>query len=156
MNDEKILTDIRKFIGYDTPYTQKKALADYLFEHYQPKLPKDSVVLSKEEYEKLKNQANIECDIENIREAVFDITSCVIGYESAERLYKKCFPNNTEQLIKENRPSYNDGYFDGSKETAEQIFSELFYIASIHHSDIANILTWAKEKVKQLDINIKR
>ena len=52
---EEILADIRKFIGYDTPYTQKKALADYLFEHYQPKLPKDSVVLSKEEYEKLKS-----------------------------------------------------------------------------------------------------
>lgn len=50
---EEILTDIRKFIGYDTPYTQKKALADYLFEHYQPKLPEDSVVLSREEQDKL-------------------------------------------------------------------------------------------------------
>jgi hypothetical protein len=81
-------------------------------------------VLSREEYEKLKNQANIKCDIESIREAVFDITSCVIGYENAEKLYKKCFPNNTEKLIKENKPSYNEGYFDGSKETAEKFTKE--------------------------------
>lgn len=51
---EEILKDIRKFIGYDTPYTQKKALADYLFEHYQPKLPENSVVLTGADYENYK------------------------------------------------------------------------------------------------------
>ena len=55
---EEILTDIRKFIGYDTPYTEKKALADYLFEHYQPKLSEDSVVLSREEWKTVNKFAN--------------------------------------------------------------------------------------------------
>lgn len=41
-----------------------------------------------------------------------------------------------------------------SKETAREIFAELFYIASIYHSDIANILAWAKNKVKQYDVDL--
>ena len=32
-----------------------KPIAEELLKHYQPKLPKDSVVLSKEEYEKIKS-----------------------------------------------------------------------------------------------------
>ena len=38
----------------DFPY-QAKDLAKELLEHYQPKLPEDSVVLSREEYEKYQN-----------------------------------------------------------------------------------------------------
>ena len=38
------------------------------------------------------------------------------------------------------------------KETAKKIFAELFYIASIHHSDVANILAWAKDKAKQFEV----
>lgn len=41
------------------------------------------------------------------------------------------------------------------KEIAERFFAELFYVASIHHSDVANILAWAKDKATKLGINIK-
>lgn len=35
---------------------------------------------------------------------------------------------------------------------AHEIFVELFYIASIHHSDVASILAWAKEKAKSCGV----
>lgn len=41
------------------------------------------------------------------------------------------------------------------KDTAKEIFAELFYIASIHHSDIANILAWAKEKAKSCGVEVE-
>lgn len=94
----------------------------------EPKLPEDSVVTSREEYEKLKDQTNIKCNIEDIRKAVFDATSCVIGYETAEKIYQHCFPDNPERFVKERKPSYNDGYFDGSKETAEKILNEIYTV----------------------------
>lgn len=41
------------------------------------------------------------------------------------------------------------------KDTAKEIFAELFYIASIHHSDVANILAWAKAKAKQKGVEVE-
>ena len=41
------------------------------------------------------------------------------------------------------------------KDTAKEIFAELFYMASIHHSDVANILAWAKEKAKQKGVEVE-
>lgn len=40
------------------------------------------------------------------------------------------------------------------KETAKEIFAELFYMASIHHSDVANILAWVKEKAKSCGVEV--
>lgn len=37
---------------------------------------------------------------------------------------------------------------------AHEIFAELFYVASIHHSDVANILAWAKEKAKSCGVEV--
>ena len=37
---------------------------------------------------------------------------------------------------------------------AHEIFAELFYIASIHHSDVASILAWAKEKAKSCGVEV--
>lgn len=40
------------------------------------------------------------------------------------------------------------------KNTAKEIFAELFYMASIHHSDVSNILAWAKEKAKEKGVEV--
>lgn len=101
---EEIITDIRKFIGYDTPYTQKKALADYLFEHYQPKLPKDSVVLSKEEYEKLKTQLKIKTNEADWRadqlqalDKDFELLEKVIKCKDCKWLEEKHYEEDNEK-----------------------------------------------------------
>ena len=41
------------------------------------------------------------------------------------------------------------------KDAATEIFAELFYMASIHHSDVANILAWAKEKAKSKGVEVE-
>lgn len=41
------------------------------------------------------------------------------------------------------------------KDTAKEILDELFYMASIHHSDVANILAWAKEKAKSKGVEVE-
>lgn len=60
---------------------------------------------------------------------------------------KEGFFDNFEAL-------YDAGYRKES-DTAKEIFTELFYIASIHHSDVANILAWAKEKAKSKGVEVE-
>lgn len=41
------------------------------------------------------------------------------------------------------------------KNKAHEIFAELFYVASMHHSDVANILAWAEEKAKSCGVEVE-
>ena len=50
---------------------------------------------------------------------------------------------------------FHRGYEQGKRDTAKEIFAELFYIASTHHSDVANILAWAKEKAKSVGVEVE-
>lgn len=99
-----------------------KKVAIQIAEHYQSKLPEDSIVLPKEEFEYLKNNQ-------------MPLSPIVLSEKQYLELSHKA-------------------YFS-SKEMAEKIFAELFYIASIHHSDVANILAWAKDKATELGVEIK-
>ena len=122
---EEILTDIRKFIGYDTPYTQKKALADYLFEHYQPKLPKGSVVLSKE---KLKEKYVL---------------------KSFYELAKKVHEEKVEEL--ENLINYwIENWKQANKETTEKILNELNNIIKNNEDFGRGVFGWKTEEILML------
>ena len=60
-----------------------------------------------------------------------------------------------EEYQKDFSSQFNKGYKYGSKETAEKILSELYYIARLYYGDSANVLAWAKDKAKQLGVEIK-
>ena len=159
MKDKEIIKKIRSIlenrtdIGYipdlDKPITEG--------------LLKDSMVLSREEFEKLLRK-------------YFVIKVLPYGYYTGiNKKYGEIFDCSDKKFAKRfisveetksitgmlDRVGYEyfveevDEDLQSRKEMTEKIFAELFYIASIHHSDIANILAWAKDKVKQLGIEIK-
>lgn len=50
---------------------------------------------------------------------------------------------------------YAKAMYNARYQTAREIFVELFYIASIHHGDNANILAWAKDKAKRFGVEVE-
>lgn len=91
-----------------------KFVAEELLKHYQPKLPKDSVVLSREELQEIIVKAKVK-EREKISELKKEI----------KELYKL--------LIQEKEGSFwdgvNEGILKGSKETAEKIFNQIIWYA---------------------------
>ena len=77
-------------------------IAEKLVEHYQPKLPKDSVVLSREEYEKLKR---IEAEKDRLYEIKLDLENQLIekgwtDYEGADEIEKRVSKETAEKIFK--------------------------------------------------------
>ena len=133
------------FNGYRIP--ESKSLAEELLKYYQQKLPKDSVV----------DTPTIQCETYSQNDIVV-----LSGKEYQEyQKFKSFMEYNDWKSVDEIETTLDkcqeilyEMLQQERKETAEKIFAELFYIASIHHSDIANILAWAKDKAKQLDVKI--
>ena len=121
-----------------------KQCAKYFYDVGYRKIPEGAVVLPKRKYilaNKVYSDTTLkgwtkEDLIEHIRILEHNWAS---AEESLENQAKNC-----EMLLKQVR-----------KETAKEIFAELFYIATIHHSDIANILAWAKEKAKSEGVEVE-
>ena len=70
--------------------------------------------------------------------------------ELKEEIHKIESSENETYMI-----GFEDGEKQAVKNTATEIFAELFYMASIHHSDVANILSWAKEKAKSKGLEVE-
>lgn len=70
--------------------------------------------------------------------------------ELKEEMHKIESSENETYMI-----GFEDGEKKAVKDTAKEIFAELFYMASIHHSDVANILAWAKEKAKSKGVEVE-
>lgn len=94
-------------------------IAQKLVEHYQPKLPKDSVVLSREEYEILTKDIEHPTD-EVLKKLVVGkniLTEQVIEKTSKETAEKIILPEiETIKTIRDNcilpEPKYREGYVD--------------------------------------------
>ena len=76
-------------------------IAEKLVEHYQPKLPKDSVVLSREEYERLKR---VENEKDRLYEIKLDLENQLIekgwtDYEGADEIEKRVSKETAKKII---------------------------------------------------------
>lgn len=146
-------------------------LATKLLEHYQPKLPEHSVVLSKEEVERLSSSHDIVfCDNKDCPDNLLcrccEISECPknipeyneklsANKHKLELFQKLCKERERADSWEDRYKLLEEEFKQECKEIAERFFAELFYVASIHHSDVANILAWAKDKATKLGINIK-
>lgn len=118
-NEEKQIEEMAKLIddrliearGYLGSMNKGEGywIAQKLIEHYQPKIPKDSVVLSREEYERLKNLSNLvpELSLENLR----------LKEEQKEMQKAIAKDNSVNWLLKQDRRITEKRV---SKETAEK------------------------------------
>lgn len=68
-----------------------KPIAKELLKHYQPKLPKDSVVLSKGAYESLSTKANVVNAIEIRKKTAEEILNAVVGAIDNGTFFRKNF-----------------------------------------------------------------
>ena len=97
-----------------------KPIAKELLKHYQPKLPKDSVVLSREEYEMLANKyKNLEIKYSNLcdnyrlcKDANETLKQKVIiaRKETAEKFYDKVNENICVFQLENKNREFTDGY----------------------------------------------
>lgn len=76
-------------------------IAEKLIEYYQPKLPKDSVMLSREEYERLKR---VENEKDRLYEIKLDLENQLIekgwtDYEGADEIEKRVSKETAEKIL---------------------------------------------------------
>ena len=100
-------------------------IAEKLVEHYQPKLPIDSVVLSKEEYKRLKR---VENEKDRLYEIKLDLENQLIekgwtDYEGADEIEKRV-----------------------SKETAEKIYTKIKNSFLMNSKNRYKLKIWIKEQ----------
>ena len=80
-------------------------IAQTLVEHYQPKLPKDSVVLSKEEYERITKEFVTEQRATEIAKEYFEKTRKETAEKFLQLAYDRCleksFIKKVEELAKQ-------------------------------------------------------
>ena len=83
-------------------------IAEKLIEHYQPKLPEDSVVLSREEYERLKR---VENEKDRLYEIKLDLENQLIekgwtDYEGADEIEKRARKEAVEKIYTKIKDSF--------------------------------------------------
>ena len=116
-----------------------KPIAEELLKHYQPKLPKDSVVLSREEF---KNYCNLSVENEVLKEEKEQFENDVCNYE----MNLQHLTGELEQV---------------RKETAEKILDLLVPDCKVcdenwHSGCLCLRATLAEKIAKQFDIEIKK
>ncbi len=109
----------------------EKEVKEYGCKHYQPKLPKDRVVLSREEYQDLKEYKNI----------------------AEQRKFNLDYANVELRRLE---AELNSAYKKGSKETAEKI---LTYVGNLYDDGDQRFrlkdYQWHKDLCKQFGVEIK-
>ena len=100
------------YIGYTNDFMRLE-IAEELLKYYQPKIDKDSVVLSREEYEKL---------LARPLETMGDFVISKIKNKDYELVKKE----NYDKLCHLAYFGYDDVYEKGSKETAREILKEFY------------------------------
>lgn len=153
---EQILEKVGVYNGSDmggkTFVVRPQYLEREILKHYQPKLPKDSVVLSREEYEKLKSLygceqgsymtsqiGNLPLTIEGLRKAVDEITR-LIGVQTELQELNIKYYNEAKDLRRKHQnlqahAKINDEYLhirikeQARKETAKEIYERLIELS---------------------------
>ena len=94
--------------------TDNTILAKYLLEKYQPKLPEDSVVLTKEEY----NEQKADCECWEIKEESYQRQIAELNKRIKDDLFT---PQECGEMIRKAQKASH-------KETAREIFDKLGFI----------------------------
>ena len=100
------------------------------------------------EYDELEDDTSFSEHLVNLGWIKPDETAVVLSMEEKDKTDK--YITDLSSMI----DNLRDDLKQARKETAREIFAELFYIASIHHSDVANILAWAKDKAKSCGVEV--
>lgn len=61
----------------------------------------------------------------------------------------------SHEITKTHREAIQEAKDQARKETAEKLLSELYYIARFYYGDSANVLAWAKDKAKQIGVEVE-
>jgi len=136
MKDKEFVKLVKLIENTQPFYVETIALRVY--DKYQPRLSKDSIVISRKDYERL-NMKYISAleKLERLSEDANQIKSTAL-----EGLYMS--HSDIENIA-----------VQSSKKTAASLLSELYYIARLYYGDSANILSWAKDKATKLGVEIK-
>ena len=167
MKDKEIIEEIDEIITQCCKNVPNKECVDYpdcvrcwavqIYNAGYRKLPKDSVVLSREEYEKLKKyEYKVQCGVCFTQKEWFDFinedsirrTSLLI--ESKKQGYEQAHKEMLKDCIESNKVAEQIGYEKGSKETAEK-FLQFVYDRVIDK----HLIRKFEEFAKQFGVEIK-